>query len=247
LEEKVRKRTAQLADAVAALEKSQEDLRDLSRKSIEAIEADRQAASRELHDSIGGSLSALSFLIEEAADRVDDPGFTADRLKKALSFLKVTIKETRMISANLRPLSIDDLGLLATIRGYVHQFQIQFGIKGTCQIGLAEKDVPETLKIVIFRLVQEALSNAGKHSQASNVWVKLARKNNSIVLKVQDDGQGFAPQNSESKDPLSGYGLKSMRERTEICKGRFSIYSKAGEGTLIKAIFSLDSGQSCGF
>ena len=247
LEEKVKKRTAQLAKAVAALERSQEDLKDLSRKSIEAIEADRRAASRELHDSIGGSLAALSFLLEEAAEGVESPKLTADRLKKALSYLMVTIKETRRISANLRPLSLDDLGLLATIRGYVNQFQIQYGIKGTCLIGLSEKDVPETLKIVIFRLFQEALSNAAKHSQASNVQVQLAKKKAAIVLTVQDDGRGFDPGNQESKDPLSGYGLRSMRERTEICRGHFKISSQPGKGTRIEAAFDLASGQSCGF
>jgi signal transduction histidine kinase len=103
------------------------------------------------------------------------------------------------------------------------------------------------LKIVIFRLFQEALSNAAKHSQASNVQVQLAKKKEAIVLTVQDDGRGFDPGNQESKDPLSGYGLRSMRERTEICRGHFTISSQPGKGTRIEAAFDLASGQSCGF
>jgi PAS domain S-box-containing protein len=222
------------------LRDSQATLEALSRKTIDTLEADRRTVSRELHDSIGASLAALKFMLEEAEE--GGPG----RLRAGLGLLLDTIKEVKRISANLRPLTIDDLGLVKTIRGHAQQFQAQYGIACTCRIGLDEQDIPDELKIVIFRVLQEALANSGKHSLAKHVYVRLMKDSDQAVLTVTDDGSGFDPANPRRNDPLSGYGLKSMRERVEICRGEFQIESAPGRGTRIRARFPLAPPEACG-
>jgi PAS domain S-box-containing protein len=224
-----------------ALRKSRDRLQELSRKTIEALEADRRAVSRELHDSIGASLAALKFMLEEAAEGV--PGSAI--LQKSIVFLLNTIKEVKRISTNLRPMAIDDLGLIVTIRGHAQQFQIHFGLRCDCFISVSEQEVPESMKIVVFRVLQEALANAGKHSGANRVRVILEKSNGQIVLAVEDDGCGFDADDPSPKDPLSGYGLKSMRERVEICQGDFSIVSSAGRGTKVIARFPIAMAEAC--
>jgi PAS domain S-box-containing protein len=228
----VRKETeAQLNDA-------KHHLQMLSRKSMEALEADRRSVARELHDSIGGSLAAIKFGLEEVAGQaVRDPACGSVLLGTLISHLADTIKETKRISANLRPLSIDDLGLLATIEWYTRQFSQRYeNIRLVRQIEVQEHEVPEEFKIVIYRVMQEALTNAARHSKADTINIRLKKDANRLELEVEDNGCGFNPHEAlESSDGLSGYGLRGMQERAEICGGSISIQSHPGAGTHIRA------------
>lgn len=221
----------------ARLKDSQRHLQDLSRKSLEALEADRRTVSRELHDSIGGSLAAIKFGLEAAAAQDgQDPGCRATSLETIISHLADTIKETKRISANLRPLTLDDLGLLATIDSYSRQFSQRYGnIRLVREIEVAEQDIPDEFKIVLYRVMQEALTNAAKHSNADTVHIRLRREDVQVVFEVEDNGCGFsANEVFGRKDGLSGFGLKSMQERAEICDGIFAIQSRPGAGTCIR-------------
>ena len=228
----VRKETeAQLNDA-------KHHLQMLSRKSMEALEADRRSVARELHDSIGGSLAAIKFGLEEVAGQaVRDPACGSVLLGTLISHLADTIKETKRISANLRPLSIDDLGLLATIEWYTRQFSQRYEyIRLVRQIEVQEHEVPEEFKIVIYRVMQEALTNAARHSKADTINIRLKKDADRLELEVEDNGCGFNPHEAlESSDGLSGYGLRGMQERAEICGGSISIQSHPGAGTHIRA------------
>jgi PAS domain S-box-containing protein len=222
----------------ARLIESRQRLTELSRKSIEALEADRRAVSRELHDSIGGSLSAIKFTLEEIAESVafSCPAVMPS-LQNAIGYLSDTIKESRRISVNLRPLSLDDLGLMQTINGHLQQFQLQYGIRVVCELGADEEGVPDPLKIVIFRILQEALANVARHSQAREVRVRLRREPQSITLEIVDNGTGFDPNRQMVRDfSIGGYGLKSMQERVEISGGVFTISSQPGEDTRVRTI-----------
>jgi signal transduction histidine kinase len=136
----------------------------------------------------------------------------------------------------MRPLTLDDLGILTTLRGYIKQFAEQYKtIRVDSRIDIREEDVTEEQKIMLYRILQEALTNAAKHAQASAVLVNLKSASGSIVLEVKDNGCGFDSRQVMSRnDPLSGLGLKSMRERVEICRGVFSIVSGLGHGTLFR-------------
>jgi len=220
------------------LNEAQRHLQALSRKSLEALEADRRSVARELHDSIGGSLAAIKFGLEEAAGQaVQETVCGSALLGTLISHLADTIKETKRISANLRPLSIDDLGLLATIEWYTRQFSQRYeNIRLVRQIEVEEHDVPEDIKIVIYRVMQESLTNAARHSKADTINIRLKKDADSLELEVEDNGCGFNPHETlESSDGLSGYGLRGMQERVEICGGSISIHSRPGAGTHIRA------------
>jgi PAS domain S-box-containing protein len=226
----------------AELEKSHQRLRDLSLKSIEALESDRRNVARELHDSIGGSLAAIKFSLEAIVEEIGkSTDQTTASLQKSISYLADTIKETKRITANLRPLSIDDLGLLATIEWHSRQFSQQYShIKVIKQIEICEEEIPNSLKIVIYRVLQEALNNCAKHSMADTVHIGLRKKGNEIEFELKDNGCGFnAEEVLNRDDPLIGNGLKNMQERAEICGGLFCLDTKPGTGTTIRFLFPL--------
>ena len=143
------------------------------------------------------------------------------------------------MSAGLSPLALDDLGILKTIEISCRKFERlypQVRINPESRVG--EDEVPEGLKIVIYRVIQEALANAVKHSRARQVSVGLQKNKNKIELLVQDDGKGFdAGDRHDSDDFASGMGLINMRERTELSGGSFQIVSVKGKGTTLRAVW----------
>ncbi len=258
LEKEVSRRTEDLNDTIRALEKevserkrmgdalalSQERLKHMSRRTLDVLEADRRTVSKELHDSIGASLAAIKFSLEEKElKREQHDGRLEESLEQEIVYLLATIKETKRISANLRPTTLDDLGLMATIQWYLRQFQRMYGnIHVDYRTTVHEADIPESMKIIIYRIVQEGLSNVGKHGEAQSIRLVMAFSDDkkSISLLIEDDGRGFDVQEVlSSKDPLSGYGLTAMRERCEIFGGVFTIESCIGDGTRIKALLPI--------
>lgn len=223
------------------LKDSQKRLQDFSRKSIEALESDRQSVAKEIHDSIGASLAAIKFGLEGLLpDLENDPERARKKLETTISHLVDTIKETKQISASLRPTTLDDLGLLATIDWYFRRFNERYpDIELTRRIDLRENEIPEPHKIVIYRILQEALNNAAKHSGADRVIIRLRRKGGQIQLEIEDNGSGFDVCNAlHREDPFSGHGLANMKERTDLCGGSFLLFSRPGEGTRITATLS---------
>jgi PAS domain S-box-containing protein len=219
------------------LRASQKHLQALSRKSIEALESDRRTTAKEIHDSLGASLAAIKFSLEGIVeDMADKPAEAVAELERSIGHLVDTIKETKRISANLRPTTLDDLGLLPTLEWYFRQFRESYGrIRLTRSFEVCEDDFSDSLKIVIYRVLQEALSNAAKHSGADRVHVRLQVKNRELRLAVSDNGSGFDVQGAlHRNDPMCGYGLKNMRERVEICGGRFRLSSRPGKGTRLE-------------
>jgi len=138
---------------------------------------------------------------------------------------------------DLRPSMLDDLGILATISWFCREFQaIYSGIQIEKQIAIEEDEVPDLLKTVIYRLVQESCNNIVKHSKADLVHLSLEKTHGIIELIMKDNGTGFNLQEVLSvENPKRGLGLASMRERTELSGGSFSIESKKAGGTVIRA------------
>jgi PAS domain S-box-containing protein len=232
------------------LRDSQRRLKEFSRKSIEALETDRKAVSRELHDSIGGNLAAIKFVLESILKKIaKSPDAAAVSLEKTILQLAETIKDCKRISANLRPEIIDDRGLLPTINWHIRRFSQYYSqIKIIQQIDVNEQEVPEPLKIVIYRVIQEALNNAAAHSKADTIYIRLKRSGNYIEAEVEDNGRGFDFEEVLNPgDGMSGFGLKSMRERVEIIGGSFSLHSLSGKGTCIRIAFQVGEGRSIKF
>ena len=223
---------------------SRRQLRLLSQKTLELLESDRQMIAKELHDSIGASLAAIKFSLEgwmeTYGEQMPSTEIPFDRI---ITHIMETIKETKRISANLRPTTLDDLGLIATAQWFCRNLAgLYQGIQISSRFDVSEVDIPEAMKIVLYRVMQEALSNAAKHGQAQHIQVSLSLVDGYLALTVRDDGCGFDPDTVFGmEDTLSGFGINSMRERVEICGGRFDIQTRIGEGTRIKASLPVGS------
>jgi PAS domain S-box-containing protein len=212
----------------------------LSSKLLFAIENERKSVARELHDSIGASLTAIIYGLEETLENVSAQ--QATQLREVLNMIKQTVEETRRISSNLRPSILDDLGILATINWFIRQFKSLYdSINIEQQIEVQEGEVGEHLKIAIFRILQEALNNAAKHSEADTVRVSLRQAGEVLELAIEDNGRGFDAALLHQGKSGAGMGLDSMKERTELLGGSFAIGSNMGKGTVIRASWPLSS------
>jgi len=156
-----------------ALEHSRKRLKSISKRTLKVLEADRRTVSKELHDGIGASLAAIKFSLEEKElIREKNRGCLAQSLNQEIAYLLATIKETKHISANLRPTTLNDLGLMATIDWYLRQFQRLYGnILVDCRTDITEADVPEVMKIVIYRIIQECVSPIPRSTARRNQYV----------------------------------------------------------------------------
>jgi signal transduction histidine kinase len=217
------------------------ELRRLSSQLIKVQEDERKRISRELHDSVGQSLAAVKFGAENALNRMLEG--TAKESVKALEALIPLIQqaseEARRIHTDLRPSLLDDLGITATVSWFCRECEkLYSGLRIEKHFDIEEKEVPEPLKIVIFRVLQEAVNNVAKHSKADLVRVSLKGTSGNIELAIEDKGQGFDVEHVRSVKLSKGrVGLASMRERTELSGGSFSIDSIKGQGTTVRALW----------
>jgi PAS domain S-box-containing protein len=231
-----------ITDRVKAEERlaqSENALRHLSAQLLRAQEDERKRLAQELHDGIGQSISAIKFMIETCMKQIrenPDAEITG-RLEMLLPMAQSTVEEVQRIAVDLRPFIIDDLGLVATLRWFLRQFQNTYsGIRLDNRIGLEEQEIPESLKIVIFRITQEALNNVARHSRAKRVHVALRRRKDLIELLIKDNGVGIEEDgNASTVNCGKGFGLSSMKERTEFSGGMFRIDTGSGVGTSIRA------------
>ena len=253
LELRVEKRTAELARANEKLqleieerERAEEELRNsdkelrlLSAQLLTAQEDERRRISRELHDTIGQSLSAVKFTVENVLQEIGEEGSGKEvrTLESAVHMVQGAVEEVRRIQKNLRPPTLDDLGLLATISWFCREFEeVYSDIRVVREVDLEEENVPDPLKIVIYRVMQEALNNVAKHSRTQAVHLALRQKEGRIEMEIRDKGVGFDPKEVFSRtDSERGFGLFSMKERTELSEGRFSVEAASGTGTTILA------------
>ena len=233
LELQVRERTADLA-------KTNEDLRRLSQKLLSAQEEERKRVAGEIHDTLGSCLSAIKFKIEAVLQMIEKTSTaTAEYLKPLIPVIQEGIEECRRIQRDLRPPMLDDLGLLPTLSWFCRRFQsIYSTIQVEQEIDIEETDVPDPLKIVVFRVIQEAMNNTAKYSQADLVRQSLRKRGERLELVIRDNGQGFNLEEVNSSErSRKGLGLTSMKERVEFSWGSFSIESAKGKGTVIRAVW----------
>jgi len=239
LEQRVKERTAEIAAQNNALKELNLIIKGLSHRTIEAMESDRKALSKEIHDSIGGTLSAIKLQLETRMSRMSPSAQDLPPeimpFEKIVAHLGEAIKETKRISWQLRSLTLDDFGLKSALVEHVGRFrQFYPGIEAVLQIETADKSIPAEIQTVLYRVAQEALNNVGRHSGATRVSVKLASQPDRIWLKIEDNGCGFDMQKMMSAaQALTSFGIHSMRERVEICKGKFQLRSQPGCGTAI--------------
>ena len=219
------------------LKDSETRLRYLSSHLLAVQENERKRIAIELHDSIGQMLTAIKFKIESILQEKDKK----KSLENLVPLVRETIEETRRIQMDLRPSTLDDLGVLATLEWLCREYQkIYSHIRIEKKIGLRESEISAPLKTVIYRLTQEALNNIAKHSKADLIHLSLQTREDRIELTIKDNGIGFSLEEIlSSESPKKGLGLTSMRERTDLSGGAFEIETTPGAGTVIRANWPL--------
>ncbi|MGC8490932.1 MAG: GAF domain-containing protein [Syntrophobacteraceae bacterium] len=238
LELRVQERTAEL-------ERANRELRQIPSKLISVQEEERKRLAFELHDSVGQTLAAVKFWVEMALKLRDDGAGDAvwDHLEQFVPMLQRSIEETRCIYMGLRPLMLDHMGISAAF-DWLRRECIKFHPERRIELdnGIAEEEIPEALKISVFRIAQEALNNTLKHSNAARVDISLSKNGDHLELAVSDDGVGMDLDLVRNTCTAKSLGLVSMRERAELTGGSFSIESNPGLGTTVRASWPLDAG-----
>ena len=215
-----------------ALRRSREELRELGAAAHAAREEEKSRIARELHDELAQSLTALQMDVAWCKGRVPDgQPATVARLARMEKLLDETVAATRRIAADLRPLLLDDLGLVPAVEWLVESFTQRNGIPCELAVGCAELDLPGAHATAVFRIVQESLANVAKHARASRVNVSIQRNGSELTLSMRDNGAGFSPQ--DPRKPNS-FGLLGLRERASLLGGEVTITSASGQGTHVE-------------
>lgn len=205
-------------------------------KIINAQEEERQRIAREIHDGPAQSMSNV-VLKAEICEKLMENDVEASKieLKDLKAVVKDSLQDVRRIIYNLRPMSLDDLGLIPTVQRYINTYIEQTGIPVILRARGNYEDVKAVVSLTIFRIMQEALSNIKKYSNAKKVSINVENINNFIVFSISDDGVGFDVNEVKKKhfNVDSGFGLFSMRERVQLLQGEFELNSEVGKGTKI--------------
>lgn len=209
-----------------------ESLHALSQRLMRAQEEERLHLSRELHDESGQLLAALMVqlgLMEKIADKPVEVKGHLDYIRNLTRGIQEKLHE---LAVNLRPASLDHLGLVTTVQQYIREFKRQYGISVEFEaIGLDKKRLPLDIETSLFRIIQESLTNVALHARASRVDVLLSSKKKRLVAVIEDDGVGFNP---VIPSPENQLGLFGMQERIDMLRGTFTVESEPGKGTTIK-------------
>jgi PAS domain S-box-containing protein len=218
--------------AEEALRRSKDELQELGAAAHMTREQEKSRIARELHDELGQLLTMLQMDVAWCKGKLPagDGAFTA-KLDRMEALLKSTIAATRRIAADLRPLMLDDLGLLPSIEWLVENFTQRTGIACELTVGDRDLQLPKAHATAIFRIVQESLTNIAKHAQASRADIAIENDPDALTLRIEDDGVGFSP--LAPRKPGS-FGLFGLRERASLMGGEATITSAPGEGTTVE-------------
>jgi two-component system, NarL family, sensor histidine kinase DevS len=214
--------------AAVAVDLSKRVARDALRRVVEAQELERKRLARELHDETGQALTSILLRLKSLEEARDE-----DALRTAVGSLReivvTTLQDVRRLAVELRPTALDDFGLVPALERLSDGFAEQTGIAVELESRLGDRRLPSELETVLYRVVQEALTNVAKHARASHVSILLHERDGVVAAVVEDDGRGFA--RGAATD--GGLGLVGMRERVALVDGRLDIESAEGSGTTI--------------
>ena len=216
--------------AAVAVDLSERIARDALRRVVEAQELERRRLSRELHDETGQALTSILLGLRSLDESLetDDARAAAAGLRE---LVVATLQDVRRLAVELRPSALDDFGLVAALEHLTASFQEQTGIQVDLGVALGEERLPGGVETALYRIVQESLTNVVKHARARRVSIALTRMQHSVKAVVEDDGQGFDPENTRE----GGFGVVGMRERLSLLGGRLRVESRPGAGTTIVA------------
>lgn len=201
-------------------------------------EQERKRIAGELHDSLGSLLTAIKINLERVRNLMTSGEFDPASLENPIHLTQLAIQEVRKLIFDLRPSLLDDLGLIAAMNWLCGQIESSTNISIDRRIEVEESQIPENLKIVVFRILQEAFHNVAKYSNADFVELAFITSETALELTLRDHGIGFDIGSALMEDGYEkGLGLTMMKERTEFSGGSFSIESISGKGTTIRALW----------
>jgi len=217
----------------------EEQLRSHSRQLLETQESERRRVSRDLHDSVNQILTASTFSLDSLRQSVPPGDHRGkEHLDKARSLVLKAMSEIRLISWNLRPNELDNLGLIAAIQTLCRDCAERTGMNVTCEISETPPILEGEASVASFRILQEALGNASRHSGATEARVHFATEGALAILEIIDNGRGFVLEDLKPEaGKMTGLGLVNMRERAKATGGDFAIHSSPGAGTTVRATF----------
>jgi two-component system sensor histidine kinase DegS len=209
---------------------------------VQAQEAERQRLSRQMHDGPAQALSNFILQTEIAMRLFDlDQQKAREELENLKSAATVTFKKVRDFIFELRPMMLDDLGLVPTLKRYVDAWKDQSNLEARLMVSGKERRLETYEEVMVFRAIQELLNNASRHSSASAVKIQIDLGENEIKIVVDDDGKGF---DADHLDEKSGMGLKLIRDRVEMLGGNMEIDSISGQGTRVSFVIpALEAGK----
>lgn len=220
----------------AEIEQARAELKELSARLVEAQESERRAISRELHDEVGQSLSALLVGLSNLTAAL--PATLSAELRDQLAALRKLAESTvgvvRNITLLLRPSMLDDLGLVPALQWQAREVSKRTGMLVNLAADGVSDDLPEQYKTCIYRVVQEALNNCARHAQARSVRITVRQEGARIMISIQDDGKGFRPEIER------GIGILGMQERVTHLNGTLEVKSEPGHGTFLAIVLPLD-------
>lgn len=218
--------------AEEALKRSREELRELAAAAHSVREQEKSRIARELHDELAQALTALKIDVNWVRERLPDADpQVAGKLASMQGLLDSTVAATRRISSDLRPLMLDDLGLVPAAEWLVQSFTQRTGITCELAVGSADLDLQDPHATAVYRILQESLTNVARHADASQVEITIEKDPQAIVLTVSDNGRGFA---LETPRKPGSFGLLGLRERAHLLGGTATIDSMPGKGTRIE-------------
>jgi two-component system sensor histidine kinase UhpB len=231
---RVRRITSENERLFQRLIEGERRFRGLARAVWKVQEDERRRLARELHDGLGQTLTALTNQLERLQQKLDG-GETAS-LAGAVDTARAALNEVRELSRLLRPPVLDDLGLPAALSWLTRTLEQRTGLHTVITLeGLHQRLDPD-LETLVFRLIQEALTNVLRHAGVDRAEVGVSRIGTLLELRVSDNGKGFDPQTLlAGGEAATGSGLRGMRDRLELFSGRLEILSSPGRGTLLTA------------
>jgi two-component system, NarL family, sensor histidine kinase UhpB len=209
------------------LDRLEKERRRSGELALSAQEEERKRVARDLHDEVNQALTALLLRLEAAAQHAP-PELRAE-LDQTKQLANRAMVELLDLARQLRPAALDDHGLKAALATQVRHYDRRGPAHARLELDQDLDGLPQDVELVIYRVAQEALTNAARHSEASNIGVSLGRANSHVVLRVVDDGKGFT-----FADETKGLGLSGMRERALLVNGRLEVDSRPGKGTTVR-------------
>jgi signal transduction histidine kinase len=224
----------------AELVHSRGELQELSARLVDAQESERRTISRELHDEVGQALGLLLMDAGRLSNQLGADARGQELVQGIKTVAERTVQTVRNMALLLRPSMLDDLGLVAAVEWYAREISRRGQIEVEVRPANVSEELPDALKLCVYRMVQEALNNAQRHAHGKNVVVNLVQTSDAMRVSVADDGAGFDPKRKR------GMGLLGMEERVKRLGGTIEIVSRPGAGTTIRADIPLADAAAAG-